>query len=173
VNAMRNLSDQQRNVVNQQMMRQLLADYFKLMLHQQSRDLPVYELVVADSGPKLRKASGGGLVRMGIGEMDAKGAPISILIAQLSQRLGRTVVDKTGLEGNYSFSLHWTPDAEEQAHLHASGLPEFKGPSADQRAATASGPPLMSALEEQLGLKLRPQTERLGVLVIDHIEQPE
>jgi bla regulator protein blaR1 len=173
VNAMRNLSDQQRNVVNQQMMRQLLADYFKLILHQQSRDLPVYELVVADSGPKLQKASGGGLVRMGIGEMDAKGAPISILIAQLSQRLGRTVVDKTGLEGNYSFSLHWTPDAEEQAHLHASGLPEFKGPSADQRAATASGPPLMSAIEEQLGLKLRPQTERLGVLVIDHIEQPE
>jgi len=168
------LSEDQRNVIGQQMLQQLLADYFKVTLHQESRDLPVYELLVADGGPKLQKAGQHGFMHMGIGELSSQGTPLSLLTAQLSQRLGRTVVDKTGLEGDYAFTLHWAPDADEQARIRAAGLPDLppKGAGPGQPAPAPSGPPLVTAVQEQLGLKVQPQTERVPVLVIDHVERP-
>jgi uncharacterized protein (TIGR03435 family) len=168
------LNPDDRNLVNQHLLQQFLADYFKITVHQESRDLPVYELLIADGDPKLQKVSTFGFMHMGIGEMDSQGTPLDLLVAQLSQRLGRTVVDKTGLNGTYAFSLHWTPDPEEQAHIRAAGLPDLplKGPGAGQPAPAASGPPLMTAVEEQLGLKLEPKTDRVQMLVIDHAEQP-
>ena len=168
---MRGLNEKQRELVGQQMLQQLLADYFKVTLHQESRDLPAYELVAMESGVKLQKVSAVGMVRMNVGELIAKGVPVSILTVQLSQRLGRTVVDKTGLTGNYEFTLRWAPDAEELARLQAAGLPPKL--VKDQAAtATSSAPPLITAVEEQLGLKLQPQTERVPVIVVDHAEQP-
>ncbi|HYM05926.1 MAG TPA: M56 family metallopeptidase [Terriglobales bacterium] len=169
VEEMHKLSDDQRNLVNQQMLQQFLTDYFKVTLHQESRDLPVYELLIAEGGPKLQKVDKHGFMHMGVGEVSSQGTPLTLLTAQLSQRLGRTVVDKTGLDGDYAFNLHWIPDAEEQARIRAAGLPPALM-KAEQPAA--SGPPLLTALEEQLGLKLQPQTERVQVLVIDHAEQP-
>ena len=167
------LSETQRGVVNQEMVRQLLADYFKLSLHQESREQSVYELVLGDGSPKLEKTKALGMTRLGIGEMDASGAPLSILCAELSQRLGRTVVDKTGLQGTYNFSLHWTPDADEMARIRAiTGITGPMSPGPGMNAPAPSGPPLMTAVEQQLGLKLQPVTERVPVLVIDHIEQP-
>lgn len=169
---MQNMSESQRDAINQQMMRNFLADYFKLTLHQESRDLPVYELVVGDSGSKLQETSKIGMTRLGIGELDSKGAPMSILTTELSQRLGRTVIDKTGLQGNYDFTLHWTPDADETARIRATiGVAPLKGHE-DMAAPPPSGPPLVTAVEEQLGLKLQPQTERVPVIVVDSIEQP-
>ncbi len=164
---MKKLSEDQVDIMNQQMMRQLLADYFKLTLHQDSVNLPVYELVVGEGGPQLERTTSPGLTQFGPGQLNSKGAPMSIITEQLSRNLGRPVVDKTGLQGTYAFRLHWTPDAEEMARLHALGLPEMNRP-----AASTSGPDLMTAVQEQLGLKLRPQTTRLPLLVIDHIEQP-
>ena len=169
VDEMHKLSEEQRNLVNQHMLQQFLADYFKVTLHQESRDLPVYELLIAEGAPKLQKADKHGFMHMGVGELSSQGTPVTLLTAQLSQRLGRTVVDKTGLDGDYAFNLHWTPDAEEQARIRAAGLPP-ELMKAGQPAA--SGPPLLTAVEEQLGLKLQPQTERVQVLVIDHAEQP-
>ena len=169
---MQNMSESQRDAINQQMMRNFLADYFKLTVHQESRDLPVYELVVGDSGSKLQETSKIGMTRLGIGELDSKGAPMSILTTELSQRLGRTVIDKTGLQGNYDFTLHWTPDADETARIRATiGVAPLKGHE-DMAAPPPSGPPLVTAVEEQLGLKLQPQTERVPVLIVDSIEQP-
>jgi len=110
-------------------------------------------------------------VRMNIGELIAHGAPIEILTTQLSQRLGRTVVNKTGLTGNYDFTLRWTPDAEELARARAAGLPP-KLMEAQPTTPTDSAPPLLTAVQEQLGLKLQPQVERVPILVIDHAEQP-
>jgi uncharacterized protein (TIGR03435 family) len=166
------LSEEQRDALNQQMMRNFLADYFKLTLHQESRDLPVYELIVGDSGSKLQKTGKIGMTRLGIGELDSKGAPMSILTTELSQRLGRTVIDKTGLQGNYDFNLHWTPDADETARIREiTGVAPLKGHE-DMAAPAPSGPPLITAVEEQLGLKLQPQTERVPVIVVDSIEQP-
>jgi uncharacterized protein (TIGR03435 family) len=169
VDEMHKLSEDQRNLVNQHILQQFLADYFKVTLHQESRDLPVYELLIAEGAPKLQKADKHGFMHMGVGELSSQGTPVTLLTAQLSQRLGRTVVDKTGLDGDYAFNLHWTPDAEEQARIRAAGLPT-ELMKAEQPAA--SGPPLLTAVEEQLGLKLQPQTERVQVLVIDHAEQP-
>jgi uncharacterized protein (TIGR03435 family) len=169
VDEMHKLSEDQRNLVNQHMLQQFLADYFKVTLHQESRDLPVYELLVAEGGTKLQKAEKHGFMQMGLGELSSQGTPLALLTAQLSQRLGRTVVDKTGLDGDYAFKLHWAPDAEEQARIRAAGLPpELTKPG----QPAASGPPLLTALEDQLGLKLQPHTERVQVLVIDHVEQP-
>ncbi len=165
----RKLSDDQRNLVHQHLLQQVLSDYFKVTLHQESRDLPVYELLIAEGGPKLQKVDKHGFMHMGVGELSSQGTPVALLTAPLSQRLGRTVVDKTGLDGDYAFNLHWTPDAEEQARIHAAGLPP-ELMKAGQPAA--SGPPLLTAVEEQIGLKLQPQTERVQVLVIDHAEQP-
>lgn len=168
----RNAGDMADRLRAQQMLQQLLADYFKVSVHQEVQDQPVYELVVAEGGSKLQPVQDPNkkaMMRMGMGELTSEGTPLDLLVAQLSQRVGRTVVDKTGLKGNYIFNLHWTPDAEEQARIRAAapGLPE---PGVDK--PTASGPPLMTAIQEQLGLKLQPTTERVPVLVIDHAEPP-
>ena len=87
----------------------------------------------------------------------------------LSQQLGRTVVDKTGLTGHYDFTLQWTPD-ESQG-------PMFKGAEGGQAPASApppdsSGPSIFTALQEQLGLKLESQKGAVEILVIDHVERP-
>ena len=168
----RKLGDPEDRLRAEQMLRQLLTDYFKVSVHQEVQDQPVYELVVAEGGSKLKPLQDPNkkaMMRMGIGELNSEGTPLDLLVAQLSQRLGRTVVDKTGLKGNYVFNLHWTPDADEQARIRAvaPGLPE---PGVQK--PSAAGPPLMTAIEEQLGLKLQPTTERVPILVIDHAEQP-
>ena len=165
------LNEKQREVVTQGMMQQLLSDYFKVTVHQESIDLPVYELVVGDGGTKLQATGDMAMTRMNIGEIDSKGAPMTILTTQLSQRLGRTVVDKTGLTGKYAFTLRWTPDADELARIHAAGL-SAKQSEDVSTTPTAAAPPLITAVQEQLGLKLQPMTTRVPVLVVDHAEQP-
>jgi uncharacterized protein (TIGR03435 family) len=96
---------------------------------------------------------------------------MQILVAQLSRRLGRTVMDKTGLTGNYDFTLRWTPDAEELGRVRAAMSPQ-KLVDDQPTTPTDSAPPLITAVQEQLGLKLQPQVERVPVIVVDHAEQP-
>ena len=120
------LGPDQQMAATQGMVQRLLATRFKLALHQELRDLPVYELLVADGGAKLKKTSNFGPLHMGRGELTSQGAPVALLNAQLALRLGRTVLDKTGLTGNFVYSLRYTPDADEEARLHANGLPEPK-----------------------------------------------
>lgn len=153
----------------QSMLQILLADHFKLALHQQAEDQPVYELLVADGGskllPELGEMSG---MYVGRGQVKGKGTPLELLTYQLSVRLGRTVVDKTGLKGNYIYSLRWTPDPAEDARLQATG----GAMAGDPNSPEPSGPPLFTAIQEQLGLKLEPATDRVQVLVVDHVEEP-
>jgi bla regulator protein blaR1 len=155
---------------DQAALRSLLADRFKLTLHPETRNIAVYDLVVADGGPKLQESNTQHMVRLERGEMTASGAPISLLADELSQALGQTVVDKTGLTKNYAFSLHWTPDTNEDARFHAAekAMGVTPPPSTDPNA-----PPLSTALEQQLGLKLEQRTDvAQRVLVIDHAEAP-
>ncbi len=78
----------------------------------------------------------------------------------LTGAVGRTVIDKTGLAGNYDFELKWTPEHGDQ-------------PSADSGQTDAqSGPSIFTALEEQLGLKLQPSKGPVQTLVVDHVEMP-
>ena len=154
---------------DQVLLKSILANQFKLATRFEARTLPASDLVIGDSGAKLQPAGEGQMRRMRLGpdELSSTGAPLDLLTAQLSARLGRPVVDKTGLKGIYSFDLHWTPDASEAQNLRQSGEPVAPEPAADQ-----NGPSLTNALEEQLGLKLQPNTEPVQVLVIEHAELP-
>ncbi len=168
----------------------LLADRFRLAIHRESKELPMYALVVAKGGPKVQPAAAvpdslgppgpagpkgpmfkGRGMRMGRGELTAQSAPMSQLAESLSVQIGRTVVDRTGLTGVYDFTLKWTPD-ENQPQMFP-GPREGSGPPPD-RTTTAdnSGPSIFTAIQEQLGLKLESQKGPVPIVVIDRIEKP-
>jgi bla regulator protein BlaR1 len=191
VAAMHQQTSDHRSFDDQAMLKELLADRFKLALHPQTQTVPAYDLVVDEGGSKLQQADGMQMMHMERGELTSSGTPIEHLAQQLSLRLGQTVVDKTGLKGTYGFDLHWTPDAAEDQRLEQGGegvrqlvTVRTTDPSdgqrvklrAEQAARTqspnATAPPLFAALQQQLGLKLEPQTEPIQVLVIDHAEAP-
>ena len=172
-------------IAHQLMLQALLADRFKLTLHRQTKNLQVYELVAAEGGPKLQEAKpvymnpngingpegrlpNRGMTRMSPGELIDQGATLQSLVEELSWQLGRTVVDKTGLTGNYDFVLRWTPGPSE------AGMAKLMGSNPAPNSAVSSdiASPLFNAIQEQLGLKLEPQTRPMQVLVIDHVEKP-
>ncbi len=152
---------------DQGVLKTLLRDRFQLGVHPEVRNLAVYDLVVDKKGAKLQESSGPHMMRLGKGELVSEGAPLALLTEQLSVRLGRTVVDKTGLKGNYAFSLHWTPDANEEARIKADGISEAALPPSAETSES-----ILTAVQEQLGLKLEPKTDAVQVLVIDHAEMP-
>jgi uncharacterized protein (TIGR03435 family) len=154
---------------DQVLLKSILANQFKLVTRSEARTVPASDLVIGDSGAKLQAPAKGQMrmMRLGPGELASSGAPLHLLTAQLSARLGRPVVDKTGLKGIYAFNLHWTPNASEAQNLRQSGEPVVPEPAADP-----NGPSLTTALEEQLGLKLQPNTEPVQMLVIEHVELP-
>jgi uncharacterized protein (TIGR03435 family) len=149
------------------MVQSLLADRFKLTLHRDTREEQIYELVVDKGGSKFKEAadtakgSPQGL-RLGRGQLTAMAAPMPILVNFLSQQLGRSVIDKTGLDGKYDFTLKWMPDPL------APGSP----PGSDAVPLDPSAPSLTEAIQEQLGLKLQPTKGPVEILVIDHVEKP-
>ncbi len=182
----------------QLMMRSLLAERFKLSVHRESRDMPIYHLVVARNdgklGPELkpssidcralieaRKAQGlkweppqpGERLQcgawVGFGELTAGGQPLSELISLLSATVQRNVVDRSGLSGNFDIHLKWTPD---QLPPRPAGLPADQPVRMNGVAIDPNGPSIFTALQEQLGLKLESTRGPVDVLVIDHVERP-
>jgi uncharacterized protein (TIGR03435 family) len=156
------------NVKVMSMVRSLLADRFKLIVHWETRDAPVYELVVAKGGPKMRETDAnypGHDVNRDGSQLTAKGVPMSMLIRNLSRQLGRPVIDKTGLTGNYDFQLTYTPESREGVF----GRPQ----SSDAPiAADPNVTSIFTALPEQIGLKLQSAKGPVQILVIDHAEKP-
>jgi uncharacterized protein (TIGR03435 family) len=156
----------------QLMVQALLTDRFKLRAHHETRELPVYELVVAKNGPMLQVSNPGpnddpgGTIKMGHDRIAGQNVVVSQLVTALTHALGRKVVDKTTgqLPGKYDFTLNWTPD-EAIAPLSQSSNRAAQGPD-------ASGPSIFTAIQEQLGLKLVPAKGPVEVLVIDHVEYP-
>jgi uncharacterized protein (TIGR03435 family) len=158
------------------MLVQLLVDRFGLKYHRETRDLPVYELVIAKGGVKMQPAKEQDPAKArhlmmvdGPGKLESTAMKVENLRHVLSQQLGRTVVDKTGLTGNYDFTLNWTPDQPTPGMAAQGDAPP--APS-DDAASSTPGPSLFTALEEQLGLKLESAKGPEEVIVIDHIEQP-
>ncbi|HEY6849483.1 MAG TPA: TIGR03435 family protein [Terracidiphilus sp.] len=155
---------------------QLLEDRFGLKFHHETRDLPMYNLVIAKSGIRMQPAkeqvpaqARHMLMAHGAGEIESTGASVQSFVRMLSAQLGRTVVDKTGLTGNYDYTLKWTPDDDAPAMAR----PDETAPSPNGGAEqNPSGPSLFTALEEQLGLKLESSKGPGDVIVIDHIELP-
>jgi uncharacterized protein (TIGR03435 family) len=148
----------------------LLQDRFQLKLHRETRKLPIYALIVAKHGPKLRETPASTApykhrhLSFSPGQLYAVGVPLRFFAKQLSNQLGRPVVDKSGLKGIYDFTLKWTPERSQRKLFG----PESKG----LPTSTSNGPSIFTALREQLGLKLKAERGPVEVLVIDHVERP-
>ena len=172
-----------------QAVRALLADRFGLAAHRDMRTLPVYALRLARAdgamGPGLKKsdtdcpaliaaarASGPPPpaarqcgFRGRVGGLQAIGAPLSELGIALSGRVGRAIVDQTGLTGTWDLTLTYAPDS---AQIPVGTL----SPSAPPPAANPDAPSLFAALQEQLGLRLISTTAPVEVLVVDRVSRP-
>jgi uncharacterized protein (TIGR03435 family) len=140
-----------------------LVDRFQMKFHDEDKDGPVYELVTATNASLLREATPDEitLAKVRIDQMGTIKGPLSLkeLADALSGPItGRVVLDKTGLTSKYDLALTWTPNNV--------------GPSNGAAPADTSGPSIFTAVQEQLGLKLRPARGPVKGLVIDHIERP-
>lgn len=159
-----------------QMLQALLADRFKLAAHIESRERPIYALVIAKNGPRLKETKSdsippgmikgiGGLVRRSLsGELSVEWMTMGSLAHMLTPYVDRLVVDKTGLTAHYDFKLDWAPDN--------GAATAIGGATGSPIPAAPAGPSIFTALQEQLGLKLEAQKGPVEVIVIDHIEQP-
>jgi uncharacterized protein (TIGR03435 family) len=102
------------------------------------------------------------------GPLTGQQVPMEMLAVVLTTILNRPVQDKTGLTGNYDFSLTWTPD-DSQAQGPAGGKPNGE-PSLP--APDPNGPSIFTAIQDQLGLKLESGKGPIEIIVIDHVEKP-
>jgi uncharacterized protein (TIGR03435 family) len=140
------------------MLRTLLGDRFQLKLHDESRTVSGYALTVAKAGilakvsdPARHSSSNGGR-----GFIDSAGNGWGALATRLTGLLGRPVVDETGDARHFEFHLRWTPDEV----LAGGASPNPEAPS------------LVTALQEQVGLKLEAKKVEVRVVVVDHAEPP-
>ena len=138
----------------------LLADRFKLEVHRETREMPVYALISAKSGLKL------GLIgpasndwvraRIGRGTLEAKEMPVAQLMSILGGIVGREVVDESGIRGVFDIKLDWAPDDV----------------TANPSSGVADKPSIFTALQEQAGLKLESRKVPMEVVVVDRAERP-
>ena len=142
----------------ERMVQALLADRFKLVTHFETHELPVYELIVARGAPKLGEAKlEGTTINHWRDHIEVQGGDSLMLLAEeLAKEVGRPVINKTGIAGRYHLTVRWTPDVAAAAGASAADAP----------------PSIFTALEEQLGLKLKSGKGPVQVLVIDHAEMP-
>ena len=175
------LADWQKPTLQPAMLRSMLeamfAERFKLAVHREDREEPVYDLVVAKNGPKLKEAEtvdaaelkqkhpgsgqplpGGGVAAPSSdrGQITLYGVSMATLGFVLYGTAGRPIHDKTGLTGRYDISLQ----------LDAGGEGGASATPQDMEAQ------IFTALQEQLGLKLEPAKGPVETLVIDHVERP-
>jgi uncharacterized protein (TIGR03435 family) len=139
------------------MLQALLADRFRVALHRETRQMPAYELTVGKNGPKLKSVESASGIHSDSDRTSlhvAAKTSMATFADFLAQRLGRPVLDETGLKGAFEFSFDCAPFSPEQA------------------AADAGGPSIFTAVQEQLGLKLGPKREPVEILVVDHAERP-
>ena len=164
------------------MAQRLLEDRFHLQVHREARELPVFIITVAKSGLKMERTKEGSCVSVDInrpppsvapgqpgpkpcGPRRARGAEKTLAIGGsgmtvaeifggiVGNMVGRPVVDMTGLNGQFDFTLEWTPGGIDAP-------------------ADATGPSIFTAVEEQLGLKLTSGKGPVEAIVIDHVERP-
>jgi uncharacterized protein (TIGR03435 family) len=167
------------------MLQAILEDRFNLKLHAERREVPVYELTVAKGGSKLQRFAEGTCIPIDSSktfedqpeisktqrrcpgfvtpkppnlQLDSEGTSVEDFAhAFLSLFVDRRIVDRTGLNGLFSFHLEFA-------------LPATAADTA--AAADTSGPSIFTALQEQLGLKLESAKGRGEFLIIDHVERP-
>jgi uncharacterized protein (TIGR03435 family) len=153
------------------MFQRVLADRFKLSFHKEMREMPVYELIVAKSGLKMKESDpsatselktkyGQNILFVSSGELWSEGGKIGDLALMLSTgKVDRQVVDRTGLHGTYDFKLRFAPAPTTSSET-------------DSQPSVDSEPDIQDALLQQLGLELRPAKAPIECFVVDHIEKP-
>jgi uncharacterized protein (TIGR03435 family) len=144
----------------EQMLRNFLAEEFKLKTHSAQKEQPVYYLVLAKDALKLKTSQGGeASFRFTASGIEIRHETLQELASALycpncgRQLADRPVFDKTGLSGYYDLTLSWSP-----SHI--------------QNDNSASGPSIFTALDEQLGLKLQSGKAVIDFLVIDGADRP-
>jgi uncharacterized protein (TIGR03435 family) len=160
------LSKDEKRTQRNRRLQAVLVQRFALQCHIATKELPVYNLVLAKGGSKLKQTSPDALRKSSLnweGEgsknrMEGTDIEIRGLAAELSRALGCTVIDKTGLLGLYDLHLIWSSGSSAAAQ--------------PTDADAASGPSIFTAVQEQLGLRLESAKGPVPVLVIDHIEKP-
>jgi uncharacterized protein (TIGR03435 family) len=137
----------------QQMIRTLLADRFKLKAHLETRQMTVLVLVAGKGEPKINKSDEPTTsVRGWYDHIEVEGGDntMAAFAEELSKRVGRVVIDKTGLKGCYDIELDWSDDDD----------------NSDE------APTIFTAVKEQLGLRVESEKAKVPVLVVDHAEMP-
>jgi uncharacterized protein (TIGR03435 family) len=169
-----------------QMLQTLLADRFQLKLRTETKEMPVYALLIAKNGPKLEPPVGKGCFdphagvpppttgpgeppvrpcggfNMLPGQMFGAKVPMWRFAMNLSRFLGRPVVNKTGLDGPYDITLRWNPNETQSSPALAEPPPP-----------DALAPSIFTAVQEQLGLRIESQRGPVEFFVIDHAEKPD
>lgn len=158
-----------------QMIRPLLADRFQLRFHEVEKNVSVHTLAISKNGSKLRRPTpdscssstehGQTLRMMGRGYLLGLCVPMELMTQALADQLGRPVVDRTGLKCNFDFELHWTPGEEVPFQTHRVWPEENPTPDSDW-------PTLFSAVNEQLGLRLKGEKGPAGAIAIDRLDEP-
>jgi uncharacterized protein (TIGR03435 family) len=162
--ALKKLTNQQRR----SMLLPFLKERFHLKAHTEMKTLSVFELTVTNDGPKFKPSvnsehGGGTSVQNDNNKAKLTAHAVSMVsfASTLTNQAHRTVIDKTGLTGLYDLALQWSPqDLPTQSFPDGSSL------------QTDSGPSIFTALQEQLGLKLKPAKGPVETLVVDHVEMP-
>ena len=140
----------------QKLLLTLLEDRFQLRFHRETRERPVYWLVVEKSGDKLKRTTGDSRPTMSVNGsgarkvLQARAVSMGEFVSLLPRQVGRPVDDHTGLTGRYDVKLEWD----------------------ESQSADMLLPSLYGALQEQLGLRLKPAKGMVNVIEIDHIERP-
>jgi uncharacterized protein (TIGR03435 family) len=161
----------------QLMLQALLVERFNLKVHREKKQLPVYALVIGKNGSRLKKSGAVEMIQMPDGnlmenrgvmfrpsatntermiQLTVKNQSVQQLADTFAIFLGRPVVDRTGLKGDFDFTMVYETDPD------ASNLP----------GSELAGPALFTAFQEQAGLKLESTKGTVEVLVIDHAEKP-
>jgi len=181
--ALKTLGPDQLKLARQHMLQALLADRFALKARSETKEGPLYFLVVGKNGSKMQDAKpgaalqllgpdGGGMTgvialeRGSGGGMKAVATSVNIasLTRYLSQQLRRPVLDKTGLTGIYDFTLDYVSDLAQS--------PVSSSADDNMLPADPGGTSVFTAVQQQLGLKLEPGRGPVETLVIDHVERP-
>jgi uncharacterized protein (TIGR03435 family) len=175
-----------------EMLQSLLTERFKVAVHRETKELPMYVLVVGKNGPKMKEseaephtppgptaAPGAKAVPAGWfmnnrpGQVQAHTMNMASLVNMLGALLGSPVVDQTGLNGTYDFDLDYTPD--EVQRMSPAGVPPPPGGGEGQVPSAgnpnADGVSLLAAVQSQLGLKLDAKKGPVELIVVDHIEK--
>jgi bla regulator protein blaR1 len=153
-------------VRDRQRLQGLLADRFQLDLRSEMRMMSTYALVVAKSGPKLKKSQAPDAptqFHANAGEVLLTSATLDQFANAVSDWVRQPVLNQTGLDGKYDLRLEWTPD-QPMATASPTGAPP------DQTAD--SGPTIFTALQQQLGLSLQSRKNQALCKVVDRVQLP-